>query len=232
MIVSIHQPDYIPWLGFFYKVAHADTFVYLDDAQYSNDAAHNYNLIKTPQGEHRLKIPVDYSFGDPLCLVRTKDELGWKEKHLKTLEMNYARAPYFHQVFPPFSQVLGKSYENLADLNAAVNGYFLNAFQIGTPVVRSSGMSLNTRREERVLDICAELGADEYLSGAGARAYQVDEHFAARGIRLTYSDYRPIAYRQCWKGFLPSLSVLDFVFNCGFNWEHVEQSVRSLNGWK
>ena len=227
MIVSIHQPDYIPWLGFFYKARHSDTFVYLDDTQYSNDAAHNFNVIKTPQGEHRLKIPVDYSFGDPISRVRTKDELGWKKKHLKTLEMNYARAPYFNEVFPAFSELLNRDYENIAALNMAVNGFLLYGFGIQTRIVTSSGMSLDTRREQRVIDICAQLEATEYFSGTGAGAYQKEEHFAARGIKLTYSDYKPIKYRQCWKGFLPRLSALDYVFNCGFDWDYVESAVRS-----
>ena len=83
-VVAIHQPDYIPWLGLYYKMAHCDVFIYLDDAQYSNQGDHNVNLIKTPQGSCRLKVPVEQHLGDLICNVRTKDELKWKEKHLKT----------------------------------------------------------------------------------------------------------------------------------------------------
>jgi hypothetical protein len=231
MIVSIHQPNYIPWLGLFYKAAHSDVFVYLDDAQFSSDAAHNYNMIKTPQGGLRLKIPVDYSFGDPINRVRTKDELGWKRKHLKTLEANYARAPYFTEIFPGFSEVLNCDYESIAALNMAVNGFLLEGFGIATRVIASSGMALENRREQRIIEICTKLGAAEYLSGTGAESYQKEEHFAARGIRLRYSDYTPIEYRQCWQGFLPRLSALDYVLNCGFDWGYVEKAaaLRSQN---
>ena len=92
MKISIHQPDYISYLGYFYKISKSDIFVFLDDAQFSNDNMHHWNRIKTPQGECRLKIPVEQHLGDPINRVRTKDELKWKQKHLKTLEMNYTKS--------------------------------------------------------------------------------------------------------------------------------------------
>ena len=113
-VVAIHQPDYIPWLGFYYKMAHCDTFVYLDDAQYSNEADHNVNVIKTPQGAYRLKIPVEQHLGDPICHVRTKDELKWKDKHLKTIRMNYCRAPFFDKYFSEYENIIRKEYHSIA----------------------------------------------------------------------------------------------------------------------
>ena len=110
MIVSIHQPDYISYLGYFYKVSQSDAFVFLDDAQFSNDNMHHWNRIKTPQGECRLKIPVEQHLGDLINQVRTKDELKWKEKHLKTIEMNYKKAPFFEELFPQFKELLTKDY--------------------------------------------------------------------------------------------------------------------------
>lgn len=229
MIVSIHQPDYIPWLGFFYKVAHSNVFVYLDDAQFSNEAAHNYNVIKTPQGELRMRIPVRQKLGDLICEVGTKDELNWKKKHLKTLEMNYKKARYFSEIFPGFREVLLEEYPNLAEMNIALNQYILDGFGIRTKIRKASDMQVKTRREERVIDICLAQGGDEYLSGNGARAYQEPEHFSKKGVRLTYLDYKPIVYEQLWKEFLPCMSVIDYIFNCGFNWEFVEREVEELN---
>lgn len=228
-VVAIHQPDYIPWLGFYYKVAHSDLFVYLDDAQFSNEAAHNYNVIKTPQGEFRLKIPVAQKLGDKINEVRTKDELKWKQKHLKTLEMNYKKAPYFAEIFPAYQEVLLKDYDNIAELNIAINQFVLDGFGIKVPFVRTSDMTISSVREERILEICKNLGATEYLSGNGARAYQKQENFEEEGLILTYLDYKPIKYQQLWKEFLPCMSVLDYIFNCGFDWEFVEESVKRLN---
>ena len=92
-------------------------------------------------------------------------------------------------------------------------------------------MDINTFREERVIDIVKKLDGDIYISGNGARAYQVDEHFTEKGIKLVYTDYKPIEYRQQWKkaGFLPYMSTLDYIFNCGFDWQYVEKAVKEMN---
>lgn len=232
MIVSIHQPDYLPWLGLYYKMAHSDIFVYLDDAQYSNTADHNVNKIKTSQGEFRLKVPVEQHLGDLICNVRTKDELGWKKKHLKTIRMNYSKAAYFDDVYPHFQKIIMDHFGTIADLNIAINEYICAGFGIDVKVVKSSELDIKTVRETRVIDICLQLGADEYLSGNGARAYQVESHFADRGLKLSYLKYKPISYKQLWPkvGFLPCMSAIDYVFNCGFDWSYVEQQVNMLNG--
>lgn len=230
MVVSIHQPDYIPWLGFFYKMSRSDVFVYLDDAQYSNEAAHNFNVIKTANGEFRLKFPVAYKFGDKINEVRPKDELKWKEKHLKTIELNYKKAPFFQQIFPRFQEVLTAEYANVAELNIAVNNFIAQGFGIlPEKVLRSSEMGIDTVREERVIDITVACGGDEYLSGNGARVYQTESHFTDRGVKLTYLDYKPISYCQCWKEFLPCMSALDYIFNCGWDWDYVKNAVKELN---
>ncbi len=229
MIVSIHQPDYLPWLGLYYKMAHSDLFVYLDDAQYSNMADHNVNVIKTPQGPLKLKVPVEQHLGDLINVVRTRDELKWKDKHLRTIQMNYSKAPHFKEVFAGFSDVIQAHEGTIDKLNMSINEFICAGFGIKTRIAKSSEMGLTSFREERVLDICTKLGADEYLSGNGARAYQDEEHFSQRGIKLTYLDYKPIAYRQLWGEFIPNMCVLDYVFNCGFDWSYVEEQVSLLN---
>lgn len=231
-VVAIHQPDYIPWIGFYYKVAHCDQFVYLDDAQYSNEADHNVNSIKTSQGAFRIKIPVEQHLGDKICDVRTRDELNWKEKHLKTFEMNYKKSSFFDDIYPRIQDVMNDVYSNIADFNIALNQMILDGFNIKTPIIRSSSMNISSVREARILDICKELGASEYLSGTGAKAYQEESHFTDIGIKLTYLDYKPIEYTQLWPkvGFLPCMSVVDYIFNCGFDWSTVEAKVRKMNG--
>lgn len=230
-VVAIHQPDYLPWLGLYYKMAHCDTFIYLDDAQYSNEAAHNFNVIKTPQGELTLKVPVKQHLGDLICDVPTRDELRWKEKHLKTLQMDYSKAPFFKDIYPGFAEVIEKHSGSIAELNMAINRFICDGFGIHPTILKSSDLGCQSTREQRVIDLTLAAGGDEYLSGNGARVYQEEEHFTAQGVKLTYLDYKPIEYKQIWPkvGFLPCMSAIDYIFNCGFDWEYVENAVKELN---
>lgn len=230
MIVAIHQPDYIPYMGYFYKIAHSDIFAFLDDAQFSNDNMHHWNRIKTPNGEQRLKIPLDYHFGDSIKMVRTKDELKWKEKHLKIMELNYTKAKYFKNYFPRIKEILMDSYPNLAEMNIAINLDISREFGIVKKYIRTSDLNLKTSREERVIDICKILNGTEYISGNGAKAYQQEEHFLKKGIKLTYTDYQAFVYPQIWKEFLPNLSILDYIFNCGFDWDTIEKVMKKEKG--
>lgn len=216
MIVSIHQPDYIPYLGYFYKIYQSEVFVFLDDVQFSNDNMHHWNRIKIPQGECRLKIPVEHSFGDNINQVRTKDELKWKEKHLKTIEMNYKKTEYFEEIYPDYKELLLKVYPNLSEMNIVINQFICQGLGINPKFVRSSELNITSAKEDRVIDICLALGGTTYISGNGAKAYQVDEHFENKGIHLKYTDYKPFVYNQRWGEFMPNLSVLDYIFNCGF----------------
>ena len=232
MVVSIHQPDYISYLGYYYKISRADVFIFLDNCQFSNDNMHHWNRIKTPQGECRLKIPVVQHLGDRILDVQTRDALGWKEKHLKTIQMNYSRAKYFNDFYPRFRELLLTAYPNLAELNIAINTEIVRRFGLGARLLRASELPVETVREARVIDLVKAVGGDVYISGHGAKAYQVDEHFEAQGIRLVYTDYAPITYPQLWPaaGFLPYMSTLDYIFNCGFDWDGVERALAAQKG--
>lgn len=221
MVVSIHQPCYIPYLGIFYKIWLSDKFVFLDDAQYSNGYVFDWNRIKTPQGECRLKVPTARVFGQMLTEVSPKDFLKWKEKHLKTIYMNYKKAPYFDEVYTDFSNVLNQDYQSLADLNIATMMLFIKKFGWfsgidNLSVYKSSDMDISTRSEARVIEIVKRVGGDTYISGTGAKAYQDKQHFLDNDIILCYSDFIPKEYGQLWGEFLPNMSVLDYCMNEGY----------------
>lgn len=226
MIIAIHQPDYIPYPGYFYKIALCDCFVFLDDAQYSNEGFSNWNRIKTPQGQLRLKIPVQQTLGNPILEVVTRDYLGWKQKQLKTLRMCYKKAEYFEPIYRDFETLLNYEYKNIADMNIAIIKHFCHRLGISKRFERSSSLGITSAREERILDICSGLKGSVYLSGNGARVYQVSEHFLERGIELRYTDYHSIVYHQLWGDFLPDLSILDYLFNHGYDWKGIGEQVR------
>ena len=119
-------------------------------------------------------------------------------------------------------------------MNIALNTWIAKKFGFKTEFLRSSQMDLNSMREDRVIDICVALGGDTYISGHGASVYQEEEHFLSRGVKLEYTDYQPIEYRQQWKkvGFLPYMSIIDYIFNCGFDWDYVEEEISNLKEGK
>ena len=228
MKIAIHQPDYIPWLGYFYKMYLSDVFVFLDDSQFQKNYLNNRNKIKTPQGWTYLTIPVEKKDGLSTNIneTRTKDELKWKEKHLKTLEMNYKKCPYYDEIFPEIKGLIEKEYNNLAELNEALIIYIATKFGILPEiVVASSTLGVKSSKEERVLDICKMFNADEYLSGNGAKNYQKEEDFTTKGIKLTYIDYKPIEYNQRFGEFIEGMSVLDYIFNNGYDFNYVVEEI-------
>lgn len=228
--VSIHQPCYIPYLGIFYKIWQSDIFVFLDDAQYSKGYVFDWNRIKTPQGECRLKIPTARKFGQVLTEIRPKDNLGWKDKHLKTVEMNYKKAPFFREVYSDYVDCICMDHSSLADLNIALMEMFIQKFEWDMPVYRSSEMDISSRSEKRVIDIVKLVGGDTYISGTGGRGYQEEEHFEKYGIDLIYSDYWPKEYKQQWGDFIPNLSVLDYCMNNGYQIDDFFKTIKGGEG--
>lgn len=221
-IIAIHQPNYIPWLGYYYKIYQSDIFVFLDDAQFSNQGMHNYTYIKTQSGPFRLKYPVKQSLGDKILDVHAKDELGWKEKHLSILQANYGKAEYFKPVFDEYRELLiSISDQNIADLNIAIIKFFCKKLGINAEFIKSSELNLNLSKTEKIIAICKALGANVYYSGTGAKAYQTEEEFSANGIELKYSVFKPFQYNQQWEGFQSNVTALDYFMNCGYDWERV-----------
>ena len=151
MIIAIHQPDYLPYIGTYYSMSRADKYVFLDDAQYSTSNMNDYNKIKTPQGECRIKIPVQHHFKDAINQVVTRDSLGWKEKHLKMIRMNYTKSRYFQEFYPVLEKLLQKQYENLAEMNIAISVEIARRLGITTEFCRSSDLQIHSQKEQRVI---------------------------------------------------------------------------------
>ncbi len=220
-IVSIHQPNYIPWLGYFYKIAQSDIFVFLDDVQFSNQGMQNYHYIKTPQGPFRLKIPVKKTFGENINQVLINNDLDWRKKHLKTIEVNYKRSKYFEEVFNDIELLFKSDYNSIAELDRFIIEFVCKKFGIYTKLINSSELNINSHKEEKILDICDTLNCKIYYSGTGAKVYQDEDNFGLRGIELRYSKFQPFEYPQLWGAFQVNVTVLDYLMNCGYDWDNV-----------
>lgn len=219
MVVSVHQPNYLPWLGYFHKIACSDVFVFLDSVQYPRgQSVANRNRIKTAQGVQYLTVPVSIPKGRQgkvsYLEVRTADE-RWQAKHLKTLQMAYGRAPYFGRYFEDLARLLHEE-QPFVEMNMALIRYFLQQLNINTPLYRLSQLDLEPgQKSQLIVDICLHFRADTYLSGQGARKYNDETLYAAHGIKLVYQHFTCPTYPQLHGEFVPNLSIVDLLFNCG-----------------
>jgi hypothetical protein len=218
MIVAIHQPQYLPWLPYFDKADRCDVFVYLDTVQFQKNGVQNRNKVKTGAGATWLTVPVHASSQDRIRDVVIANS-QWHQKHIRTIEMNYARAENFQWFSHRLRGLLEREWEYLTDLNIAASEELFDALRITCRRVRSSELEVVGKRDQLVLNICEALNATVYLSGQGAKAYQDDEEFQRRGIQVHYQEYRSQPYKQCHPeiGFVSDLSALDLILNNGDN---------------
>jgi len=217
MIISVHQPQYLPWLGYFHKMQHSDAFVFLDNVQYKKREYQNRNRIKTKEGKMWLAVPV-LNNGESypsISSLRIDNFQRWRERHWRALSLNYARAPFFKDYSPFFEDVYKGEWEKLVDLNICLIKYMMGALGVEKPLYLESKLGIRSEKTMRIIDICRALKADTYLSGIGGKDYLAEEQFNSSGIKLVYQDFRHPQYPQCHGPFIPYLSTVDLLFNCG-----------------
>ena len=192
MIVAIHQPQYLPWLGYFGKMLTADVFCYLDTVQYKKNEWQNRNRIKTAGGWQWLTVPVIYRFPQKIGEVGIDNTANWRHKHLQALATHYRRAPHFARYLPAFEGIFGRSWESIAELNLGLIRVLREMLGIGhKPEVRASTLDCSEEPTDRLIDICRALGADTYLAGAGGAGYMDFERFAVVRVPFPFTDRVP-----------------------------------------
>ncbi len=216
MVLSSHQPNFLPYMGFFYKMAHCDVFVLSGDNQYSSKGLHNKNYIKIGGRKFPITVPVKYEHPSRIDDVNICYENDWRSKLLKTLQMNYKKASHFDEAFSLVESITGNHYLRLSELNEAFIRALADKFGLRCKILLGQDLELAEHRMDRIIEMCKKLGANSYYSGIGGKAYNQDEKYAENGISLVYSDYEPIQYKQLGDGFIENLSVLDYVFCNGF----------------
>lgn len=218
MIVTIHQPGYLPWIPFVEKGLRSDVYVLLDHVQFEKNSAQNRNRIKTSQGELWLTVPVSRSLKTVINDVTIPPSAkGWNIKHRQSIEQSYGKAPFFKQVADIVFPFFESPWEKLVDLNLAIDRAFLSMAGFTGRIVRSSEMNIAGASSDLILSICRELGAATYLSGIAGRDYLDLAAFEASGIQVLFQQYRHGEYPQRFPkvGFLPGLSALDLFMNVG-----------------
>lgn len=218
MRLAVLQPGYLPWLGFFDQLQRADSFIFYDDVQYDKNGWRNRNRIKSTKGQpHWLTVPVRVqSLSQRLIDTEIDNRQPWARKHLGTIRQFYANAPHLKRYFPELEALLlGTKWERLCDLDLAVIKLLCRWLNLERKTLRSSEFSIHSDRSERLVKFCLDAGADRYLSGNAAQSYLDVELFARHGIEIEWQDYRHPTYLQQHGDFVPYLSTLDLLLNCG-----------------
>jgi len=217
MRVAIHQPQYLPWLGYFDKMDQVEVFVLLDTVQFKKNEWQNRNRIKTAMGWQYLTVPVLHRFPQRIGEVEINNRVPWSRKHLQALISSYASAPFFDVHRPFFEEVYTRPWQRLLDLNLTILNYLVEALGLRTKLVLASSLALPEPEgaTERLIAICQALGADTYLSGVGGRGYLDLGRFEAAGIQVRFQEFRCPTYPQRFGPFEPNLSIVDLLFNCG-----------------
>jgi len=216
-VAVILQPSYLPWLGYFAQMHRSDIFILYDDVQYDKGSWRNRNRIKTPQGTQWLTVPVltkaqNWPTNRDIKINNASD---WRRKHLIALKQNYSRAPYFKDYIVFFEELYAREWDFLIDLNIASLDGLTRALGLKREIRFASEVGVQGKSVERLIEICRAVGADCFYEGAAGRNYIDDVLFAQAGIRLEYQDYKHPVYPQLYGEFVPYLSVVDLLFNCG-----------------
>jgi hypothetical protein len=214
--VAIHQPNFLPWCGYFYKMAKADIFVLLDDVLHSKQSYTNRVNIKTPNGKKRLSVPL----AKKEILIKDIpifNDGKWNHQQIKLIHDSYSRASYFKGYFEVFENIFTDQWDYLADFNIKNIISIKELLGINTEIIRSSELEIdNVDKNKRNMMIVKELDGDIYLSGdGGGRQYNIEELFHKEGLEVQYTNFTHPFYNQLWGEFEYGLSIIDLLFNEG-----------------
>lgn len=216
--VAILQSNYIPWKGYFDLIHSVDEFILFDDMQYTRRDWRNRNKIKTKDGLHWLTIPVEVK-GKYYQKIRETvvSDPAWNRQHWQLLRQSYAKAPAFGQYAEFFEDLyLGCEERSLSAINHRFLAAVCSLLGIQTRITWSMDYDIADGKTERLVGLCQQAGATEYVSGPAARDYIEDEQFARAGVRLRYMDYSGYPeYEQLYPPFEHGVSVLDLIFHVG-----------------
>ncbi|MFQ5824304.1 MAG: WbqC family protein [bacterium] len=218
MIVTTHQPIFLPWPGFFFKAMKADCMILLDDVQFPRGRGWmNRNRLKNEQGELWLTVPV-HKKGRGLQIIRKVEifnELGWQKKHLRSIQQNYANAPYVHEYFSVIESIYNEDHKLLKDLNVDLIHFFWDALGLKTELVLQSELGATGKGTELLISICQLSNAEIYLTFPVVEKYLNLDKMERNRIQVRFANFHPPIYPQLWGDFIYNLSILDMLLNCG-----------------
>jgi hypothetical protein len=220
MIVSIMQPTYLPWLGYFDLIDQVDLFIFLDNVQFAKRSWQQRNQIKTPHGMEWLTVPalVKGRFHQTIAEVSLCNT-EFAAKHLDSIRNSYIKCPFFQDYFKRLSEEVSRwaSVGRLVELNCGLIGHLCRELGISTPIIRASELHIHGRRSDLLARLCQAVNGDVYISALGSSAYLLNEiqEFSDCGVKIQFQHFKHPTYRQAFPPFIPQASIVDLVFNEG-----------------
>ena len=217
MILTAHQPVYLPWLGLFHKIALAETFVYFDQVQYLPKDWMNRNKIRTKSGSIWLTVPVlRKGYRDlKTSEIEINNSTNWQKKHLRSISLNYKKSPYFENYIPFFEDVYSRKWKFLGDLNEYMLKWFLDELGIKVNFLNANDFKFQGEKSSLILNMCKELNASTYIFGMLGKDYADVQEFEKNNIGLIFQNYNHPKYSQLYREFISHMSVIDLLFNHG-----------------
>lgn len=215
--IGILQPGYLPWLGFFSQMDTSFVFVLYDDVQFDKHGWRNRNRIKTPQGIQWLTVPVYHKglTGQLIKDVEINNTECWSDKHIKSIRQNYSKAKFFKDNSDKIFECINKRRDSLLELDMELIMIFSSILGIDKKLVLSSTLGIDGGRIDRLIKIIKHFGGNKFVEGKSGKAYIDEKVFNDNGIKLVYQYYHHPVYQQLYSEFIPYLSIIDLIFNCG-----------------
>lgn len=215
MKITIHQPEHMPWLGLFHKIAQVDICVLLDDVQYRKRYFQSKNKVRTQDGFNWIVVPVNSKRETLINEVMIANEPKWQNKWQKTLTYSYNKSKYGNLYIGDLCNILENDYIKLADLNIELIKYICSCLGIKTKFVLSSEIKTEGKASSKILNICKKMNTNIYLSGISGKDYLDLTEFNNNGIKVEFQEFHHPIYQQMYKPFIPCMSVIDLLCNYG-----------------
>ena len=218
MIISIHQPQYLPWDNFFKKIKKSDCFIFLDNVEFQKNGLQNRNQIKTSNGPIWLTVPIKQKLGQKISDVEIDNSKDWKKKHWKTINENYNKSKYFDNFKGNFQNIFLSNWNNLSELNIKIILEILMILNIKTKIYKASDLKVKGKSTELLVNLCKKINSKTYISGEGGENYLELEKFKEAGIQVIFEkniNQKPYKQNHDNVGFVQNLSIIDNLFNNG-----------------
>jgi hypothetical protein len=220
MKISIMQPTFLPWVGYFNMIIRSDLFVFLDDVQFERRSFQSRNKLIINNSAKLISVPVDSKnkFSQLLSEVKINYDRDWVKDHLKSIYYNYCKHKFFTEIYSILEKDLNCKDDKLVSLNCKLIRSICKYLEIDTKFDNSYKYKIKEKKSKKILGLLKSIGATHYLTPERAKDYLGEDGKILKdeNIEVTFLSYECNKYEQKnSKSFISHLSIIDLLFNHG-----------------